>query len=124
AVQLGSYIASGLVIAGSIHGEGGGIGTVIVFFILGQVALVFFAWIYNLITSYDIHEEIEMDNVAAGVAFGGTLIAVGILLMKGASGNFISWKHNLSVFGVDVILIFLLLPAVRYFFDRLLIPTL
>ena len=38
AVQAGSYIASGLIIAGSIHGEGGGLLTAIAFFVLGQVA--------------------------------------------------------------------------------------
>jgi len=122
AVQFGSYVASGLIIAGAIHGEGGGIATLLAFFGLGQIALIAFSWIYNAVTPYDIHEEIEMDNVAAGVAFGGTLVAVGIILMKGASGNFITWTHNLSVFGADALLVLILLPAVRLFFDKLLIP--
>jgi uncharacterized membrane protein YjfL (UPF0719 family) len=55
AVQFGSYIASGLIIAGAIHGDGGGIITALVFFILGQAALIIFTWIYNLITPFDIH---------------------------------------------------------------------
>jgi uncharacterized membrane protein YjfL (UPF0719 family) len=121
AVQFGSYISSGLIIAGAIHGQGGGLHTAL-FFGLGQIALIAFAWLYNFITPFDIHDEIEKDNVAAGVAFGGTLIAVGIILMKGTSGDFISWKTNLSVFGIDVILIFILLPVVRFFFDKVIIP--
>ena len=122
AVQGGTYIASGLIVAGAIHGEGGGVPIALVFFALGQVALIIFTWVYNFITPFDIHEEIEKDNVAAGIAFGGTLIAVGIILMKAASGNFISWKSDLSVFGLNVILIFILLPVVRFFFDKLIIP--
>ena len=122
AVQFGSYIASGLIVAGAIHGEGGGILTALAFFALGQIALIAFTWIYNIITPFDIHEEIENDNVAAGVALGGTLVAVGIILMKGASGNFISWNYNLSIFGMDVVLVFILLPAVRIFFDKIIIP--
>jgi len=122
AVQFGSYIASGMIIAGAIHGEGGGAHTALAFFALGQMALIAFTWIYNRITPFDIHEEIEKDNVAAGIAFGGTLVAVGIILMKGASGSFISWKYNLSLFGMDVVLVFILLPVVRIFFDKVIIP--
>jgi len=122
AVQFGSYMASGLVVAGAIHGEGGGLHTVLVFFLLGQAALIAFTKIYNWITPFDIHDEIERDNVAAGVAFGGTLLAVGIILMKGASGNFISWGHNLSIFAMNVVLIFIFLPMMRYFFDKVILP--
>ena len=123
AVQFGSYIASGLIVAGAIHGEGGGILTALAFFALGQMGLIAFTWVYNIITPFDIHEEIENDNVAAGVALGGTLVAVGIILMKGASGDFISWTYNLSIFGMDVMLVFILLPAVRIFFDKIIIPN-
>jgi uncharacterized membrane protein YjfL (UPF0719 family) len=121
AVQFGSYIASGLIIAGAIHGQGGGLRTALAFFGLGQITLITFAWLYNFITPFDIHDEIEKDNVAAGIAFGGTLIAVGVILMKGASGDFINWTHNLSMFGIDVVLIFILLPVVRFFFDKIII---
>ena len=122
AVQFGTYITSGLIIAGAIHGQGGGLHTALVFFGLGQIALIAFVWLYNFITPFDIHDEIEKDNLAAGVAFGGTLIAVGIILMKGTSGDFISWTHNLSMFGIDVVLVFILLPVVRLFFDKIIIP--
>ncbi len=122
AVLFGSYIASGLIVAGAIHGEGGGLLSLVVFFLLGQLALILFSKLYNWITPFDIHDEIERDNVAAGVAFGGTLIAVGIILMKGASGNFVSWTHNLSIFGMDLLLVFILLPLVRFFFDKVIMP--
>lgn len=122
AVQFGSYMASGLIVAGAIHGEGGGIHTLLAFFFLGQVALIAFTKIYNWITPFDIHEEIERDNVAAGIAFGGTLVAVGIILMKGASGNFVDWGTNLSIFAMDAVLVFILLPMMRYFFDKVILP--
>lgn len=122
AVQFGSYMASGLVVAGAIHGEGGGLGTILVFYALGQAALILFTAFYNWITPFDIHHEIEQDNAAVGVAFGGTLTAVGIILMKGASGSFVSWGHNLSVFAMDAVLVFILLPTVRFFFDKVIMP--
>lgn len=122
AVQMGSYLASGMIIAGAVNGEGGGVHTVLTFYGLGQIALIVFTYLYNLITPFDIHDEIEKDNVAAGVGFGGSLIAVGILLMRAVSGDFISWKYNLSVFGTNIFLVFILIPVVRYFFDKVIIP--
>ena len=122
AVVFGSYVASGLVVAGAIHGEGGGMLTATVFFILGQLALVLFTRLYNVITPYCIHDEIEKDNVAVGVAFGGTLVALGAILMNGASGGFYSWSYNLSKFAIMSVGAFVLLPAARIFMDKVLIP--
>lgn len=122
AVQLGSYIASGMIVAGAVHGEGGGILTLLVFFLLGQAALIISTAIYALITPYDDHAEIEKDNVAAGISLGGNLIAIGIVLMSGTAGNFISWEYNLIVFGINAALIILLLPIVRFFFNKIIIP--
>ncbi|MCP4481563.1 MAG: DUF350 domain-containing protein [bacterium] len=122
AVQFGSYLASGLIIAGAISGEGGGILTAIVFYILGQLALVLFTKLYNFITPFDIHQELKTGNVAAGVAFSGGLVSLGIILMKGVSGNFISWQENMLRFLFSLILVFILLPVVRIFFDKVIIP--
>jgi len=123
AVQAGSYIASGLIIAGSVHGEGGGLITATVFFFLGQLALILFAKIYNLITSFDVHDEIEKNNYAAGIAVSGTLIALGIILAKAAGGDFISWEHNVFVFVVDALIAFILLPLFRIVIDKLVISN-
>ncbi len=123
AVQAGSYIASGLIIAGSIHGEGGGIVTAVAFFVLGQVALVVFSKIYDVITSYNVLEEIEKDNYSAGIAFSGTLIALGIILAKAASGNFVSWEYNLSSFVMYALVAFVLLPVFRIIIDKLVITN-
>ncbi len=121
AVEAGSYVASGLIVAGSVHGQGGGIETALAFFVLGQICLVLFAKVYNLITPFDVHEEIEKDNFSAGVAFSGTLIAVGIILSKSAGGDFISWEANLTKFGIDALIAFILLPIFRIAIDKLVV---
>lgn len=119
AVEFGSYIASGLIIAGAINGEGGGPLSAIVFFLLGQLVLLGYSKIYQLSTPYDIHEEIEKDNVAAGVAFGGNMVAIGIILLKGVQGDFIGWGSNIAIFAVYAAIgfgiLFLLRAAVDYF---------
>lgn len=122
AVECASYIASGLVVAGAIHGEGGGILTAVVFFGVAQIALIAFAKLYALLLPFDIHDEIEKDNVAAGVSFGGTLIALGVILLNGTAGDFVGWVHNLAKFGVNAAAGFLLLPLIRFALDKIIIP--
>lgn len=123
AVELGSYVASGLIVAGCLHGEGGSILSALALFAAGQVALVVFAKLYNLLLPFSLHDEIEKDNVAAGVSFGGTLIALGVVLLSGTVGNFISWQYNFANFAVHAVAGFILLPIVRILFDRLIIPA-
>ena len=122
AVQMGSYIASALIIAGAISGEGGSVLTTIVFFLLGQVTFLIMAGIYNVITPYDLYEELEKDNVSAGIGFAGTLISIGVILLSSLSGNFVSWIESLKSFAIDGGIAFLVLPLFRLFFDKVIIP--
>ena len=123
AVEMGSYIASGLIVAGAIHGEGGGIPTALVFFALGQLALILFSRLYDWATPYSIHAEIERDNTAAGIAFGGNLIALGLIILAGSWGTFESWPHNLGAFFIHTLAGCFLLPILRVLLDRLLLPS-
>lgn len=123
AVEFGSYIATALVIAGAISGEAGGLLSAVVFFALGQLVLVIFARFCQFITSYDLHAEIEKDNYAAGIAFGGSLIAVGIVLLKATSLPFDgNWQASLTDFGLIVALSFVVFVVARFVTDKALLP--
>jgi len=119
AVQAGSYIAAGFVVAGAINGQGGGILTALAFFFAGQAVLVLFGLIYQVCTRYDIHAEIEDDNVAAGVAFCGALIAIGLVLGHASAGEFISWSANFTIFATEAAIVVILIPLVRLGFDKI-----
>ena len=118
AVEAGAYIASALIIAGSIHGEGGGPLTAIVFYAIGQICLILFAILYAKLTPYSVHDEIERDNVAAGLGFAGGLISIGIILMRAVSGDFNGWGEDLIAVGMDILIVFVYLIGVRFIFDR------
>ena len=122
AVHFGVYVATGLIAAGAVVGQGGGILSTIVFFVLGQISLFLFSFAYNFFTSYDVHEQLEKKNVAAGTAFGGTLIALGIIIFNGSSGPLIDWQQDLMLFGTANIMAFVFLPLIRFVMDRLVIP--
>lgn len=122
AVEGGAYLATALVVAGAIHGDTGGILSALVFFIAGQIALLLFARFYDWMTPYDLHDEIERDNAAAGVAFGGSLVAIGVVLLRATSLEFHSWGESAVDFAGVVVLAFVCLAVARQVADRALLP--
>lgn len=124
AVVCASYIATGLVIFGAVSGELGGLGTTLAFWVLGQAALVLAGIVYNWATPYDLHAEIERDNAAAGVAFAGALVGIGIVVRHAVAGDFISWTTSLQGFALEVVVGLVLLLLVRIATDKILLPGL
>ena len=122
-VSAGVSIASGFIIFGSVRGQGGSIWTVIAFWAIGQVILILAGLLYNLITPYNIHDEIEKDNVAAGVSFAGALVAIGAIVGLAAEGDFESWAENLPDYLGFAVLGLVLLPLIRLLTDKVLLPT-
>ncbi len=122
-VSAGISVASGFIIYGAVSGEGGSIWTVLVFWALGQVLLILAGLVYELITPYNIHEEIEKDNVAAGVSFAGALVSVGIIIGLAGEGDFTAWSIDLPVYIGFAVLGLILLPIIRLLTDKVLLPT-
>jgi len=122
AVEFGVFVAVSLVIAGSISGTDGGPDTALAFGGLGLLVVVLYTFFYDLTTPYDLHEQIENDNVAVGVALGGNLIAIGIVAFKAVFGEFVSWEAGLAEFVTFAAIGFALLYVVRRIVDLVLFP--
>ena len=121
-VEFAIFIATGLNIFGALYGVGGSIVTAVVFWFVGQTVLILASKYYNFITQYNIHEQIENDNVAVGIGFAGALIAIGNLLRAASAENFISWQDNLTTFIIFIGIGIILLPVIRMLTDRILLP--
>ena len=121
AVEGGNYVAVGLITAGAMSGEGGVLPG-LVFWVLGLVALIVAGLLYDKITSHDLHEQIEKDNVAVGVAFAGVLVGFGNIIRLAGDGDFVSWNESLTEFGYYTVVGLILLPFVRIFADKVLLP--
>ena len=121
-VEFAVFVATGLNIFGALYGQGGSVFTAIAFWALGQTVLVLVGKYYNLITQYNIHEQIEKDNVAVGIGFAGALIGIGNLLRAASAEHFISWEANLITFGLYMVVGLILLPVARILTDRILLP--
>ena len=121
AVRAGIYIATGLVAAASVVGQGGGVLTSVVFFVLGQLCLIVFARMYDWLTPFDLQAELTGGNVAAGIAFGGTLVAIAIIVAEAVAGDFLGWSESLIAFAAAAVIGMVLLPIVRFLMDKVII---
>lgn len=121
-VEFGSYLATGLILFGVFSGEGGGYDVAVVFFALGQLALFILIKVYNAITPFDVYEEIKKGNAAAGLAVGGMLTALGIILEATVTGVFTTWGETLAEFGIYTVFGIILLVIFRWIIDLLFLP--
>ena len=115
-----AYVATGLILLFSFAGEGGGLLNAVVFFVLGQLALVVLGRIYELVTPFDERKEIQAGNVSAAILIGGTLLSLSILLGFSIGGDFVSWAEDLSSFalsaGLGIITLVVLQKVIDIFF--------
>jgi uncharacterized membrane protein YjfL (UPF0719 family) len=121
-IEGASAIATGLVILGSLYGEGGGILTAIIYWVIGQALLLLTIFVYNWITPYNIHEHIEKDNVAVGIGAAGALIAIGNLIRYALMHDFENWLITFENVAIDVAIGLAFLPVARVIADKILLP--
>ncbi len=121
AVLFGSYVGSALIVRAAIFGESSGwiedITSTLLYFIIGQIGFLLFGWVYQVISRYDVHAEIEKDNISAGVAFGLSLIAISILL-----SGYIVLYDSLPGFAVWFVMGLFVLMVSRYIVDKMMLP--
>lgn len=116
-----NYTAVGLITAGAMSGEGG-LASGLAFWIAGLAALIVAGILYDRITSYDLHDEIEKNNVAVAAAFAGVLVGFGNVIRLAGEGDFVSWNESLTGFAYYAVVGLVLLPFIRLFADKVLLP--
>ena len=121
ATEFGVNVASGLVIAGAIAGQGGPLNA-LAFFGLGLCVLILFALFYEWTTPFNIHDEIERDNPAVGIALGGNLVAIGLVIFKATFGDFVGWQQGILEVVVYSVVGFALLYVLRLAVDLVMLP--
>ena len=125
-IEAAIFIANGLILYGALLGESEtllqGITTFVVYWFIGNIVLIIASKIFISWMSYDIHDAIEKDNVAAGVSFAGAIIAIGIITMNAIIDPFVDWTSTLINISIQTVLGCVLLPIMRVFADKILLP--
>jgi uncharacterized membrane protein YjfL (UPF0719 family) len=120
-VEAGVHIANGLILL-AIHQGTGSLWTGLVFWVLAQVVLLVAGRLYEFSTAHSIHDELEKDNAAVGLAFGGGLVGMGNIISMAVAGDFAGWQASLATFGLDVAFGFVALFVIKKLTDVLLAP--
>lgn len=121
-VELAIYMGTGMIIFGSVSGEGGGIITLLAFWAIGQVSFIIIGLIYDLIVPYSIHDHIEKDNVAVGVSFAGAIVGIANIIRHAIGQDFDHWQEGLLTYAGYFVLGIILLPIIRFYTDKVLLP--
>ncbi|GBF37796.1 DUF350 domain-containing protein [Leptospira johnsonii] len=143
-VLFGGTIASSFFIAAALNGDIGEkvfpqglgiavsplvektiIGSIIsvIFFSVGQIGIVLFSLYYKLWIPYKLKSELEeKQNLAAGTAFAGALLAIGILLTRALFREFESLYQTGILLLLDLGLAFLIIPILHFFADWVVLP--
>jgi uncharacterized membrane protein YjfL (UPF0719 family) len=103
-VAAGLAAASHLVATGILasHAVAGhslyALGLAMAFFALALVAHGLFVALFRALTTYDDAEQIEGENLAAGLSYAGVTVAVAVLVARGLEGDFAGWWVSLRGF--------------------------
>ncbi|MCG6168174.1 DUF350 domain-containing protein [Leptospira sp. FAT2] len=144
AVVFGSSVASSIIIAASLSGDNAGLafplwkdlgllepvqklldGSLlgILFFSIGQIALILFTFAYRKIVPYSLDSELkEKENLASGISYSGALVALGIIIARALHKDPVSMEHTLFQIFLDFILGLIVIPAVRLLTDAVILP--
>lgn len=119
-IEAASYIATGLIIIGASKGAESNL-MIVAYWGMAQVALILSSFVYNLITPYDIHTEIEKDNVAVGLGYAGSFVAISIVLSYTISLSYDSTAEALATVGSLFVIALIALPITRLITDKLIL---
>ena len=126
-IEAGGCVATGLMIAGVLSGKAdtvedrllyGGI-----YWLVGQVALVLGAIAFRPACGYDLDNELqERNNTAAGISFGGMLVAIGFIIQAAMVGASTDVLAELATIGVFFVTGMVVLELGYYVLGKVLIP--
>ncbi|WP_158975013.1 DUF350 domain-containing protein [Cellulophaga sp. L1A9] len=125
-IEAAIYIANGLILYGALVGESEtlieGLSTFFIYWVIGNVVLIIASKIFIAWMGYSIHDEVEKDNVAAGISFSGAILAIGIITMNAILDPFVDWTTTLIDITLQTVIGCILLPIMRIFTDKVLLP--
>ena len=120
-VEAGVHIGNGLILLAIQQGAGPWwVG--VVFWALAQAVLLILGLLYEMATPHNVHDELERDNAAVGLAFAGVLVGMANIVSIAVAGDFTGWREGLITFGVDAAFGLVILLVIRRLSCVLLAP--
>ncbi|MEW6751282.1 MAG: DUF350 domain-containing protein [Candidatus Latescibacterota bacterium] len=118
-VEAGMHVANGLIVL-AINLGSGPWWTTVAFWVLAQLVLLASGRLYEIAIPYRLHQELERDNAAVGLAFAGVLVGMGNIVSIAVTGDFAGWGAGLRFFAIDVAVGRVVLFAIKKLTDWVL----
>ena len=98
-VAAGDYVAMGLLTSRAMAGADlRGLGLSLAFFALAVIAHQMMVTLFRFLTTYDDTEQIEGENLAAALSYGGASIATAVVVARALEGDFVDWSTSIVGF--------------------------
>jgi uncharacterized membrane protein YjfL (UPF0719 family) len=122
-MMVASQTLSHFILIGAFSTPENGILLSIIWFIIGQILLLAVAKMYQVkLTPYNDMEEIKNQNLAAGFALAGVLVAIGYTVSHAIEGEFQAWLPDLMAVVLYIAFSLFVLVLMRFFTDKILLP--
>lgn len=117
-----NFAATGVVASRAVAGSDlRGVALSLAFFAIAMVTLFAFVSLFRMVTSYDDAEQIQGENVAAAISYGGIVIAISVIVARALEGNFVSWGVSMRGYGGVLVTLVLFYPLRQLFVQMLLL---
>lgn len=115
-------VATGILASHALAGHSVyALGLAMTFFALAMLTHAVFVALFRALTTYDDAEQIEGENLAAALSYGGLTVAVAVLVARGLEGDFTGWSSSLRGFAGVAAWCFALYPVRQLAVEGLLL---
>ncbi len=125
-IEAAVYLGNAFLLYGALVGESSnlteGLITFVGYWFIGNIMLIISTKVFSLWMKYDIHNEIEKDNIAAGIAFAGSIVSISLIIMNALVEPFTNWQTSIIDISSYTVLGIIILPIMRYISDKILLP--
>lgn len=135
-IEAANFIGSSLIIYGAISGKTinlfpglneigffiSGFISLTVLWLIGQLILFLFLKIYARFSNYNIIEQIEKDNYAAGLVYASIFLSIAYLYAQAIKGDIVSWGLTLENILYIMALGLIILPISRWIVEKIILP--
>lgn len=123
AVEVGSYLGIGFILAGSLTGGadtfGLSLASTVVFYLLGLAFVFGVFWLHELVTPYHLRGRLKEGSLTAGIEVGSLILAMALVVRVGVAGDFTGWVVGLQAFLLTSVISVAILYPSRWILNRI-----
>ncbi|MGZ8453772.1 MAG: DUF350 domain-containing protein [Candidatus Binatia bacterium] len=121
-VEGATYMASAYVIGGAFYDWESGLSTALLWFIIGQLLLVFLALLYHAVAR-GTDKALDDHNLAVAISLGAFLLASGMICGTVISGPSTGWRNDLLIVAAYLATWIVTILAAHWLSDRVVFRT-